>query len=209
MRWRPTGSPRSRRPAGRGRSGRRSSCSGWFRPRGTVWVSDPTWPNHVSILNYLGLPVRTYRYFDAAHRGVDFAGMMHDLRHVTAGDLVLLHGCCHNPTGANLRPSTNGARSRTCWGLGRDAADRHRLPGLRRRARGGCGGHAAPRVAAARGADRGELFEELRHLPRADGRPDRGVRAMRRRRSSRRRISPSSTGRTSPFRPTTARGSSP
>jgi aspartate aminotransferase len=48
-------------------------------PGGTVWVSDPTWPNHVSILNYLGLPVRTYRYFDAESRGVDFAGMMHDL----------------------------------------------------------------------------------------------------------------------------------
>jgi aspartate aminotransferase len=78
-------------------------------PDGIVWVSDPTWPNHVSILNYLGLPVRTYRYFDAHTRGVDFAGMMHDLRHVKAGDLVLLHGCCHNPTGANLSVDEWGA----------------------------------------------------------------------------------------------------
>jgi aromatic-amino-acid transaminase len=78
-------------------------------PGGTVWVSDPTWPNHVSIINYLGLPLRTYRYFDAESRGVDFAGMMHDLRHAKAGDLVLLHGCCHNPTGANLAMDEWGA----------------------------------------------------------------------------------------------------
>jgi len=78
-------------------------------PGGTVWVSDPTWPNHVSIINYLGLPLRTYRYFDAQTRAVDFAGMMHDLRHVKRGDLVLLHGCCHNPTGANLTPDEWGA----------------------------------------------------------------------------------------------------
>ena len=78
-------------------------------PDGTVWVSDPTWPNHVSMITYLGLPLRTYRYFDAHSRGVDFAGMMHDLRHVKRGDLVLLHGCCHNPTGANLTMDEWGA----------------------------------------------------------------------------------------------------
>ena len=71
-------------------------------PDATVWVSDPTWPNHVSILNYLGMKVRTYRYFDAETRGVDFAGMMGDLAGAAAGDVILLHGCCHNPTGANL-----------------------------------------------------------------------------------------------------------
>ena len=68
----------------------------------TVWVSDPTWPNHTSILNYLGMRWQSYRYFDAETRGVDFAGMMTDLAGVKAGDVVLLHGCCHNPTGANL-----------------------------------------------------------------------------------------------------------
>jgi aromatic-amino-acid transaminase len=71
-------------------------------PGATVWVSDPTWPNHLSILGYLGIPTRNYRYFDAASRGVDFEGMMTDLAAVKAGDVVLLHGCCHNPTGANL-----------------------------------------------------------------------------------------------------------
>ena len=71
-------------------------------PDATVWVSDPTWPNHTSILTYLGMRWRSYRYFDAETRGVDFAGMVADLAGVKAGDLVLLHGCCHNPTGANL-----------------------------------------------------------------------------------------------------------
>ncbi|WP_273501285.1 aromatic amino acid transaminase [Paracoccus sphaerophysae] len=68
----------------------------------TVHVSDPTWPNHVSILNFMGLPTATYRYFDDATRGVDFEGMKADLARARKGDLVLLHGCCHNPTGANL-----------------------------------------------------------------------------------------------------------
>jgi aspartate aminotransferase len=71
-------------------------------PGATVWHSDPTWPNHPAILGHLGMPVRTYRYFDAGTRGVDFAGMMADLAEMKAGDVLLLHGCCHNPTGANL-----------------------------------------------------------------------------------------------------------
>lgn len=71
-------------------------------PEVTVHVSDPTWPNHVSILKFMGMPYAEYRYFDDATRGVDFEGMKADLSRAKAGDLVLLHGCCHNPTGANL-----------------------------------------------------------------------------------------------------------
>ena len=67
-----------------------------------VHVSDPTWPNHLSILKHLGIEAVPYRYFDEATCAVDFAGMMEDLEKVEAGDVVLLHGCCHNPTGANL-----------------------------------------------------------------------------------------------------------
>ena len=67
-----------------------------------VFVSDPTWPNHLSILKHLDIPVVSYRYFDAETRGVDFDGMMTDLEGAKAGDVILLHGCCHNPTGANL-----------------------------------------------------------------------------------------------------------
>ena len=70
-----------------------------------VFVSDPTWPNHLSILKYLDLPVVPYRYFDSETRGVDFAGMMEDLADARSGDVILLHGCCHNPTGANLNIS--------------------------------------------------------------------------------------------------------
>ncbi len=71
-------------------------------PGATVWLSNPTWPNHPSIIKYLGMKMAEYRYFDAATRGVDFDGLMADLSGVKAGDAVLLHGCCHNPTGANL-----------------------------------------------------------------------------------------------------------
>ena len=70
-------------------------------PGATVWLSDPTWPNHNSIVKYLGLPTRNYRYFDETTRGLDIDGMMADLAEAKPGDVVLLHGCCHNPTGAN------------------------------------------------------------------------------------------------------------
>ena len=72
------------------------------RPQARVFVSDPTWPNHLSILKYLGMPVVPYRYFDDETRGVDFEGMLQDLKTAQKGDVILLHGCCHNPTGANL-----------------------------------------------------------------------------------------------------------
>ncbi|UUV06084.1 amino acid aminotransferase [Ruegeria sp. YS9] len=71
-------------------------------PSARVFVSNPTWPNHLSILNYLGIETVQYRYFDGDTRGVDFDGMIEDLKTAKAGDVVLLHGCCHNPTGANL-----------------------------------------------------------------------------------------------------------
>lgn len=74
-------------------------------PEATVWISNPTWPNHPSIIRFLGMNMAEYRYFDAATRGVDFDGLMEDLATVKAGDVVLLHGCCHNPTGANLDPA--------------------------------------------------------------------------------------------------------
>ena len=71
-------------------------------PEATVWLSNPTWPNHPSIVKYLGMKMAEYRYFDTDSRGVDFDGMLADLAAVKRGDVVLLHACCHNPTGANL-----------------------------------------------------------------------------------------------------------
>jgi aspartate aminotransferase len=74
-------------------------------PDARVFVSNPTWPNHISMLGYLGIEVVHYRYFDEETRGVDFDGLIADLKTAKKGDVVLLHGCCHNPTGANLNSS--------------------------------------------------------------------------------------------------------
>ena len=71
-------------------------------PNATIWLSNPTWPNHSSIIRKLGMKLAEYRYFDAATGGIDFEGLTADLAQVAPGDVVLLHGCCHNPTGANL-----------------------------------------------------------------------------------------------------------
>ena len=81
------------------------------RPDATVWVSAPTWPNHLAIIGYLGLKLREYRYFDAATGGIDLDGMLADIGGAAAGDVILLHGCCHNPTGANPAPPPTGTGS--------------------------------------------------------------------------------------------------
>jgi len=64
-----------------------------------IWVSNPSWPNHKNVFESAGLEVCEYQYYDAANHSLDFAGMMNALREVQAGDIVLFHGCCHNPTG--------------------------------------------------------------------------------------------------------------
>ncbi|KMW60415.1 Aspartate aminotransferase [Candidatus Rhodobacter oscarellae] len=71
-------------------------------PEATIWTSRPTWPNHLSMLKHLGAKTREYAYFDTETCAVEFDAMMADLGAVAPGDVVLLHGCCHNPTGANL-----------------------------------------------------------------------------------------------------------
>jgi len=67
-----------------------------------VWVSDPTWDNHRSMFEGAGLTVNTYPYYDAATGGVKFAAMLETLRRLPAKSIVLLHACCHNPTGVDL-----------------------------------------------------------------------------------------------------------
>lgn len=71
-------------------------------PGTRVWVSDPTWPVHIPLLGSVGLQFETYRYYEPDSHGVDFDGMVADLKKAGAGDIVLLHGCCHNPCGADL-----------------------------------------------------------------------------------------------------------
>jgi len=69
-----------------------------------VWIGTPTWPNHAPIFREAGLTVRSHSFFDAVTGTVDFAAMMEALDGAKAGDVVLVHGCCHNPTGAELAP---------------------------------------------------------------------------------------------------------
>lgn len=68
----------------------------------TIWVNDPTWANHIPIMNSAGLAIQTYPYFDKANASINFEAMVECLGQVKKGDVVLLHGCCHNPTGADL-----------------------------------------------------------------------------------------------------------
>lgn len=69
-----------------------------------VWISSPTWPNHNAIFNAVGVPIREYRYYDADKKALDWDNLIADLSQAEAGDVVLLHGCCHNPTGIDPTP---------------------------------------------------------------------------------------------------------
>ncbi|WP_417347553.1 amino acid aminotransferase [Ferrimonas sp.] len=64
-----------------------------------VWISNPSWANHAQIFEAVGFEVAHYRYYDAESKSLDFDGMKADLQGIDAGDLVILHGCCHNPSG--------------------------------------------------------------------------------------------------------------
>jgi aspartate aminotransferase len=84
-------------------------------PDAKVWVSDPSWPVHFPLLGSSGLQLEAYRYYDAGSHGVDFDAMVSDLKRASAEDVVLLHGCCHNPCGADL--------SLQQWGVIADMAE--------------------------------------------------------------------------------------
>ncbi|MEG0603689.1 MAG: amino acid aminotransferase, partial [Acinetobacter sp.] len=75
-----------------------------YFPESDIWVSQPTWENHIAIFNGAGINSHFYRYFDATSNGVDIEGMLQDLEQLPAKAIVLLHPCCHNPTGADLTP---------------------------------------------------------------------------------------------------------
>jgi aromatic-amino-acid transaminase len=73
-----------------------------FAPESQVYISDPSWENHRALFESAGFTVNNYAYYDAATHGVNFAGMLADLKAMPRGSIVLLHACCHNPTGADL-----------------------------------------------------------------------------------------------------------
>ncbi len=68
----------------------------------TIWVSDPSWNNHVPLLGGAGAKLESYPYYDAARNELRFDAMLEVLNKVPSGDVLLLHGCCHNPTGMDL-----------------------------------------------------------------------------------------------------------
>ncbi len=73
-----------------------------FSPSSEVYISDPSWENHRALFESAGFKVNNYTYYDAATHGVDFAGMLAALKAMPRGAVVVLHACCHNPTGADL-----------------------------------------------------------------------------------------------------------
>ena len=74
-------------------------------PQAKVLISDPSWENHRGIFTNAGFVVESYAYYDAARRGIDFEAMLASLNAAPAGTIVLLHACCHNPTGYDLNPA--------------------------------------------------------------------------------------------------------
>lgn len=77
-------------------------------PGATVWLSTPTWPNHGQIFAAAGVPTNSHPYFDAKCNSLDFEGMLAGIAKMPAGDVILLHGCCHNPTGIDPTPQQWG-----------------------------------------------------------------------------------------------------
>ena len=73
-----------------------------LNPAAKVLISDPSWENHRALFTSAGFTVESYRYYDAAKRGVDFDGMLADLNAAAPGTIILLHACCHNPTGYDI-----------------------------------------------------------------------------------------------------------
>ena len=74
-------------------------------PKTTIWMTDPTWPNHPQIFEAVGLPTKTFPYFDKSTNSLAFDAMIAALQQLNPGDTVLLHGCCHNPTGIDPTPA--------------------------------------------------------------------------------------------------------
>lgn len=76
-----------------------------LNPNAKVLISDPSWENHRALFTNAGFPVESYPYYDAAKRGIDFDGMLSALNAAPAGTIVVLHACCHNPTGYDITPA--------------------------------------------------------------------------------------------------------
>ena len=104
-----------------------------LHPSAKIWLSDPTWANHGGIFAAAGMETAKYAYRDPKTNGLDFGAMIESLKKIPAGDVVLLHGCCHNPTGIDPTPEQWSEIGDVHQGRRRSAAGGLRLPGPGRR----------------------------------------------------------------------------
>jgi aspartate/tyrosine/aromatic aminotransferase len=79
-----------------------------FKPGAKIWVSDPTWPNHNGVFGAAGFAVGKYAYYNAQTRSLNLDGMLAAIKAMTPGDIILLHACCHNPSGIDPTPEQWG-----------------------------------------------------------------------------------------------------
>src|SRR5258708_38680648 len=82
-----------------------ADCLRRMAPEAEAWISDASWENHRGLFENAGFTVHAYPYYDAKTHGLDFEGMVAALRAMPAGSIVVLHACCHNPTGVDLSPA--------------------------------------------------------------------------------------------------------
>ncbi|MEX2318170.1 MAG: amino acid aminotransferase [Pirellulales bacterium] len=87
-------------------------------PQATVWLTEPTWPNHPQIFAAAGVPTKSFPYFDAGKNGLAWDAMLAAIEKMSAGDVILLHGCCHNPTGIDPTPGEWSKLADAVYGRG-------------------------------------------------------------------------------------------
>ncbi len=141
-------------------------------PQATVWLTQPTWPNHPQIFAAAGVPTKTFPYFNAKTNALAFDEAIAAIQKIPAGDVVLLHGCCHNPTGIDPTPDQWKKLADAVYGRGLlpllDFAYQGFADGIRRRRHRPAGVHPA-----GCGADGVQLvLQEFRALLRACRRAD-------------------------------------
>ena len=104
-------------------------------PKATVWLTQPTWPNHPQIFAAAGVPTKSFPYFDAKTNSLAFDECIAAIKKIPAGDVIMLHGCCHNPTGIDPTPEQWKKLADVDLRAEASAAPGLRLPRLRRRHR--------------------------------------------------------------------------
>jgi aspartate/tyrosine/aromatic aminotransferase len=134
-------------------------------PTATVWMSEPTWPNHPQIFAAAGVPTKTYAYFDKASNALNLDGMLAAIGKMPAGDVILLHGCCHNPTGIDPTATQWKAIAKAVYARGVLPLIDFAYQGFCRRHRGRRGRSARVRRERRRAVGMQFVLEELQPVP--------------------------------------------